>query len=158
MLKFIIEDDGKAFDNVDELLDWCIESDYHEDDDYFEEWVNEMYTGVEIAGTYYSAYDILNNADDGNLHDLLNDFCESMNDNDRENAECELRHASNGEKIYIQNYTVLVTEDEDCDGDEDVKVDIEELRKTVASYNASISEEEEKNEYDIMSLFQRIGG
>ena len=157
-MKYRVVETDDVFDSIDDVLGYCIDESYHEDDDYFEEWLNEMYNGVEICGTYYSAYDILSNADDGNLHDALNDFCESQNESDWENADWELRRAKSGDTVYVQAYEVEVIDDEsgDYDGD-DEEFDIENLRRIVEE-KAVENEEEKENEKDIMSLFQHIGG
>lgn len=157
MLFKVLETD-EIFETVDEVLDFCIEDDYHDDDDYFEEWVNDMYQGIEIAGTYYHAYDILENADDGSLDDLRNDFCRESNDNDREEAEYEFRNCNIGDTIYIQRYTVEVIENGDYDGDEAFDtVAMDKLRLEIEAQKVE-NVEEKKNEIDIMSLFQHIGG
>ena len=162
-MKYRVLETDEVFDDIDDVLDFCIEDDYHEDDNYeFEDWVCKMYDGVTIAGTYYSAYTILENAEDGLLDNLLRDYCESANDSDYENGEYELKNAYAGEKIDVQAYTIRVEDDdEDEAGDYDGDFSIETLRQSIEAqknaYNTT-SIEEKENEKDIMSLFQRVGG
>lgn len=154
-MKYKIVENDEIFDNINDVIDACIDEEYHEDDEYFEEWLNDMYSGVEIGNVYYSAYDILDNAGDGNMYDMQRDFCESQNESDEENARWELNRAKGGETIYIQAYTVeVIDEDETGDFDGDEPFDVASLRRAVEEQNARLSEDE----IDVMSLFQRIGG
>ena len=163
MQKYYVEDDDRVFDDIDEVINHCIDEDYHKDDDYFEEWVNDRYEYIEIYGERYWAYDILNSMADGELESLNDDYCEDQNENDRDNARYELRNADTGATIYIQNYTIKVIweEDEDEDGDDVIVCNsIEELR-------AKLKEEEKlkvdqaieihKTETDLMKMFQIVG-
>lgn len=157
-MKYKIVDTNEVFDDIDDVIEACIEDDYHEDDDYFEEWLDEIYDGVTICGTHYSPYEILSNAGDGNLYDAQRDFCESQNESDRENADWELRHAHVGDTVYVQRYEVEVIDKETEEDDEDITdFDIENLRRIVNEQSVE-NEEEKENENDIMSLFQHIGG
>ena len=151
-MKYRVVETGDIFDNIDDVLEACIEDDYHENDDYFEEWINDCYTGVEIGGYEYSAYQILDNA--GDLDGFLEDFCESQNEADSENADWELRHAHVGTEVYIQRYTVEVIEDdEDEENEEEDTVDV----NTPVSVTVPAEEENQVDETDIMALFQKIG-
>lgn len=153
--------DDKYFDEYEEAIDYCIEERWHEDDDYFKEWVNDTYGSIEINGDWYSAYDILDNMDSSNLDSLLDDFCERMNEDDKDEARYELKRADVGEEIYVHNSTIIVVDDEeDCDGDKAI-ASIENLRNFIEEQKIlkEIAEnEEKKNEDDFMSLFQVISG
>ena len=87
-MKYKVED--RIFDDIEDVLDYCIESDYHSDDDYFEEWVNERYTAYEVLDQGYS------------LDNLLDDFCEQQNENDWDDARYELNHADVGDEVECQ--------------------------------------------------------
>lgn len=155
----------EIFDDYEDAIECCISKDYHEDDDYFTDWVNENYDSVEINGTTYYPYDILDNAGDGNMYDILREYCESMNESDADEARYELRHADVGDDIYVQGYTIEVIEDEydeeECEdgGDHDGDA-IERTRQYIEDQNVLnelTAAENKKNEDDLMSLFQVIG-
>ena len=156
----IVEDEDEVFDSISDVVDWCIVDDWHSDDDYFEDWVNDNYSGTRINGYDYSAYDIIANVDDGNWTELKDQYCEVCNDEDRDNATRELERAEPGDEIEIQGYNVRVIADddetEDYDGDaliESVRARIEVEKQIVVE----VTEEEKKTEDDIMKLIQVIG-
>lgn len=161
-MKYVVEETEQVFYDIDDVIDACIDRDYHDKyDDYFEEWVNECYSGCEIAGHYYSAYDILHAFD--NLDDLEEDYIESETERDIEDARYNLEHTRIGGNVYIQDKTVNIEEDdeEEYEDDEDDSVDcIEATRKfydeqaeTMKLKQAADAE----NENDLMSMFQHIG-
>lgn len=143
-------------DDIDDVIAYCIEDDYHEEDDYFAEWVDEIYPNVEIAGMTFTAYEILDKFDC--LDGLRSDFCESQNESDIDNARWELRHADSGEIICIQRYEVEATDDEEEEGEvyclEQLRSQVNDIQSFVQ--NEKNEEEKSRNEYE--QLFQRIGG
>lgn len=155
-MKYRVED--SVFETMHEAVDYCISDSWHDDDEYFEEWVNDRESGIEINGTYYNAYEIVCAFEDGNWSDLKEQFCESMNDSDREEALYELRHAEAGESVDCQGYTIYVISDtEDCDSDDC----IDNVRQYVEDRKIVEKEEKEKNkqnEDELIKLFQVIGG
>ena len=155
--------DGEVFDNIDDVIEYCIDDDYHQDDDYFQEWVNEGWNGVYIAGYEYSAYDIISNADDGCVTSLLEDFCQAMNENDESDARYELDRANIGDTVYCQAYTIHVIEDDDKEetGDYDGDDALEMTRLFIEEQKILKNEalkRENKEEEDFMNIFQKIGG
>ena len=161
-MRYKVEDE--IFEDYEDAIEYCISEDYHEDDDYFTDWVNDNYDSVEINGVTYSPYDILDNAGDGNIYDVQREYCEAMNESDADDARYELRRADVGDDIYVQGFTIEVIEDEyddeeedggDYDGDA-----IERTRQYIEDQNVlkELAEtENKKNEDDLMSLFQVIG-
>ena len=153
-MRYKVEDE--IFNDIDDAIDYCIADDYHCDDDYFEEWVNDNWGCIEINGYDYYAYDVLNNA--GDLDNVLSDFEERMNEDDRNEAQYQLRHSNVGDYVDCQAYTIEVIDDEeakDVDGD----TRIEMTRKFIEEQKIiekSAKEEELKNEADFMELFQVI--
>lgn len=152
---------NEIYYDIDQLLDDLIDYDYHDQDDYFEEWVNETYGSIEIAGDTYYAYDIIDNAGDGNMSYLHEQYNEVENDNDRDNARWELSNANPGDEVYCQDQTIYVLEDEDDEEENDYDRDesIENLRRIISEQNERQKVEEERNkaeENDIMSLFQVV--
>ena len=161
-MKYRIINEEVEFDTIGDVIDWCIDDDYHEDDDEFEDWVDEKYDTYYINGYSYSPYEIINAIDDSCISELINEYCETMNDDDRERAEDELERADIGDTVEIQGYEVeVVGKDDDLntgdfDGDE-----IGYLRERLMEDKANKNIEEEKQnktEDDLMKMFQVIGG
>ena len=150
--------DGEVFHDVDDVLDYCIDADYHWDDDDFESWVNDNYDSVYINGVTYYPYDILREADDGNLDDLRNDYCESCNENDRDNYEWELERASDGDTIYVQAYTVRVKDDENYDDNTNAEEALQLIRERLDSEKEEQKKAEEEKRKEELELMQIIGG
>jgi len=157
-----------VFEDIDELLDEYADEDYHWDDDYFEDWVNETYHSIYINGTNYYAYDILDHMASDELRDLREQYCEDETENDKENARYELRNADPGDTVDFQAYTIEVLDDEepgDYDGDEGVEA-VAVHAETIEAVRMFIDEqkmlqehaeaENKKTEDDMMSLFQVI--
>ena len=145
------------FDTIDEVLEYCIKDDYHEDDDYFEEWVNDCYDRVTINGSTYYPYDILRELDYSNLDDLKEQYCENENENDESNARWELGRANVGDEVYVQGYCVHVIDDApagDFDGDDALEI-LRSRLEEIEKYNKQLNEEEKKDEQDLLQI---IGG
>ena len=145
---------------IENILDRCIEEDYHEDDDDdFRYWVNDCYDSVSVAGYDYSAYDVLAAFED--LGDLLETYKEECNDSDRENGEYELSRANDGDIVYIQRYTVLCEDEDEDAGDTDGDANIEFFREKMARDKIVAEQEQildEQRQQTYLDLFQTIGG
>ena len=150
--------ENEIFNDIDDAIDYCITDDYHCDDDYFEEWVNDNWGYIEINGYDYYAYDVLNNA--GDLDNVLCDFEERMNESDREEAEYALRHSNIGDYVTCQAYDIeIIDDDEDESGDSDGDDKIEMTRKFIEEQKQLVEtakEQEKKHDADFMELFQVI--
>ena len=151
----------EVFDTIDDVLDYCISDDYHEEDEYFEEWVNDTEGSICICGDTYYAYDILTEMNSSALDDLRNDYCSEQNDNDRDVAQWALNRADVGDTVDCQYSTIEVIEDEDeyeeDEEDDESKLDV--VRQYIEDQRMlSESEEREhkKTENDLMELFQVI--
>lgn len=153
-------DGDEILDSIDDVLDRCIHDSYHEDDDYFEEWVNDNYDRVTINGETYYPYDILHEMDYSNLSDLKDCYCQNENETDADNARYELEHAHPGDEVYVQGYTVYVINDEEKieEQEETSECSLETLRSKLQEIEAmrkQAAEEIEKEEYDLLQI---IGG
>lgn len=155
--------DDREFEDIEDVIDYCCDEDYYDDDDGFEEWVNNDYGSITIYGTTYYAYDILENADNGDLDSLRDDYKHDCNESDKDNARYELRNADVGDEIYCQGYTIYVCEENtgDTDGDDiDFEERIEMTRRFIDEQKLIAENKiarEKKDEEDLMSLFQVIG-
>lgn len=161
-MRYHVKDTDMYFDDCEEAVDYCLDDDYHWDDEWtFKDYVNEAYGSIEICGRTFYAYEILEGIDDNLLDDLHRDFCNDENDRDREDALYDLRNADAGEEIECQSYTIVVVEDEEELNEEDQEDCIEATRRYYDERSAIAKEIEtnEKNmEKDMISLFQVIGG
>lgn len=154
----IYEVDDKEFTSIDEVIDYCIDDEYHSDDGDFEGWVNDNYYGVDIFGDHYYPYDIVEALNSYAFGELRDRYCEEMNDADREQAEYDLHSAHPGDYVDIQGYSVLVKDGDKVDDEIIENATIESLRERLAEkekLRQQEASEEEKTENDIMSL---IGG
>lgn len=161
-MKYKVLEDDEIYDDVDEAIGVCIEEDWHNDDDYFEDWVNDRYDYVDINGERYMPFDILDNMDQSNLDDLRGEYCEYENENDWDNARYELEHGNIGKIVSIHNKTIEIIEDyEDEEEIEAVYVeDIEDVRarlKQESEFKIEQTIQTEKEEKDLMNMFQIVG-
>ena len=159
-MKYRVEETDEVYDNIDDVIDACIDEDWHWDDDYFPEWVDENEDHVTINGETYYAYQILSELDDDNLNNLHHDYCEQMNEEDADEARRQLMNASEGDRIEIQNYVVSVVEDDEETGDTDGDGSLDYLRERIQreiELANSEKAEEKKTENDLMNMFQIVG-
>ena len=154
----------EIYDSIDDVLEAAISDEYHEDDEYFEEWVNERYDGVNIAGEYFSAFEIVSHCSDSCYSDLLNDYEEAMNDEDRDNAQAELERAHVGDVVYFQDETIYVVADENEEEDEEEAerracATLDEVRQFISeqkSLEEQAAAQSKKEEDDVLELFQVV--
>jgi len=164
-MRYRVIEDNEIYDDIDEAIEQCIEEDWHRDDDYFESWVNDRYDYIDINGERYMAYDILDNMDYSNLDELRDDYCKDENENDRDYARYELNRGTIGVVITVHNKTIEIIEDEDEPEDEDCDEDgyletVEDVRERLKQENEFKVEQtiqNEKEEKDLMSMFQIVG-
>jgi len=161
-MKYRIEEDDEVFDSIEDAVNYCIDDDWHWDDDYFEEWVNDTEDNVTIYGHTYYPYEILDNCDSDTLHDLHRQYCENCNDDDKEEACRELERSLPGDRVECQGYVIQVLEDYedeetgDTDGDEALEILRKRLQE-IEAVNIETQENEKKDENDLMNMFQIVG-
>lgn len=164
-MRYRVIENNEIYDDVDEAIEQCIEEDWHKDDDYFEEWVNDRYDYIDINGERYMPYDILDNMDQSNLDELRDEYCEYENENDWDNARYELNHGRIGEVVTVHDKTIEIIEDEDENEDEDYNEngyletveDVRERLKQENEFKVEQTIQTEKDEKDLMSMFQIVG-
>jgi len=160
----------EIYDSIDNVLDAVISDDYHEDDEYFEEWVNDNYDGTSIYGEWFSAYRIVYNCNESLYGDLLSNYEEEMNDEDRDNARYELENSGPGETVYCQGECIrVIAEDEeqtdnDDDNDDEIKrrvcANLDEVRQFINDQKyleQQAAERSKQEEDDVLELFQVVG-
>ena len=113
--------DDKIFEIPEEAIDYCIDEDWHADDDEFEFWVNDSYGSFTINGTEYSAFDIIGEVRDNNYYNLLNEYCEMCNNDDWDNALRELEKTSPGETVEVHGNHILVLDFEEYEDDQETE-------------------------------------
>ena len=133
-MKYLVVEDGDVYDDYGDAIVACIDDDWHwDDDDDFENWVNDCYGDIEICGTRYYAYDILDNMGEDDLHDLRRDYCRDQNERDEDDARYCLEDADIGYTYELHGRTIEVIADEE----DDVKF-INELEKAT-DFSAAFS-------------------
>ena len=156
-MKYKVLYEDKIFDEIEDVLEFCIDDEYHWDDDYFEEWVNDNWGSIDINGYDYYAYDILDRA--GDLDSVREDYCENLNENDYDEARYALRRANVGDTIDIQAYEVEVIDDGEEEEEEEADNKIDQVRTYLEEQKIledSAAEAAKQKEDDLMKLFQVI--
>ena len=156
-MRYKINDD-QVLDDIEEVIECCIDCDYHKDDDYFEEWVNDNYDHVEINGETYMPYDIVSNLDYSNLRDMQENYCTEENENDEENARFELTHGRIGSVVWIQGNEVLIMDDEYENEEVDSEDSMTALRVRLAQNKAILEQDIQEMKKNELDLLQIIGG
>lgn len=157
-MKYIV-DDERIFNDIDEVISYCIDDDYHADDDYFVEWVNDSYSSVTIAGRNFDPYEILEGCAEYLLDDLRSQYCEERNEDDTDEARRALSRAHDGDEIFIQSYVVRVENEENEEEDETETITtIETLREKLELEENKIDEEEEATKRGVLGILQVVGG
>lgn len=164
-MKYRIKGTNTVFENIEDVLDYCIDDDYHDDDNYFEDWVNETYSDykVSLMGYEINLYSIAENCSNGLYNELLDSFKCEMNDYDREEANNELNNADPDDEIEIQAYTVQVIQEEEEEEEEEnpeTSLDIEDailrcrkmIEKNLSDQKIEM-EKEKQAEDDLMNVF-----
>lgn len=163
-----INGEDEIYTDIDSVIEYCIDSDYHWDDEYFEEWINDCYDYIEIRGVRFEAYDILRNMDEYLLDDLRKEYCQAENENDECNARYELENADAGDEIYIQGQIVKCFEASgNYDGDKELQDDRKQISsKAIEDVKAYLAEQKEQEtkyaaaekekEDELLKVFQVI--
>lgn len=157
---FIVTDDNFQSEDIEEILDHCMSVEYYENDDYIEEWVNEEWNGVTINGVDYYPYDIVERF--GNIGDIVDIYCERQYENDKDNYRYDLRHAEDGDTLYIQGCAVVAHEDGDTDGDNvfagNSLDEVREFVKNMHIKSEKATEETNAEQCNYLNMFQILGG
>ena len=113
MYYLLDNDPDSRYDNIDDVLDICVTSDYYEGDtEAFNEYLNEE-GNIDVAGYDFAPSDILYTMDYNAYQQELSHWAENQVDYGKENYEYDLEHCLPGEWVYVCNYKVYVYDDED---------------------------------------------
>lgn len=117
-----VVDNDSRYDDIDELCDFLFDTDRYWDDcdeDELDEWIDEIYSGCEIAGATFYASAIVKELDNYTYNELKSDYCNSRAENDRDYYEGDLSRMNHEDDMDINGYTIEYFEDEDEEDDED---------------------------------------
>lgn len=104
--------DGERFDDEVELADYILDD---LDSDYYNDYLNEVYSPYEIEGICFSPNNILKNGDETAYWQGYNDYIDSL----KENLVYELRHMNAGSADGFYGCVVECYEDEEDEDDEE---------------------------------------
>lgn len=117
-----IVDDEDRYDDIDDLCERLFDSDYYYDncdEDQLNEWIDECYDSVEIAGCTFYASAILRELDDYMYNELKNDWAHSQAESDSDYWYSTLNNMSHEDYEDINGYRIEYFEEEDEEEDED---------------------------------------
>ena len=108
-----IINDTDEFESASDVVDWLVtDSVYEEAIDEFDEFLDENYGGIQLAGdTYWTSY-LLANADHDRYLSLLKEWRERKKEDDRANLYYQLMHMENGESIRFHYWNIKLCNDE----------------------------------------------
>jgi len=162
-----IDGEDEIYTDIDSVIEHCIDPDYHWDDDYFEDWVNDYFGYIDIREARFTAYDILSNMDEYLFDELRKEYCKAEDENDEDEARYELEKAVGGDKIYIQGQIVKCFEESgDSDGDKELQDRKQISSKVIENVKAYLTEQKEQEkiyaaaekekEDELLKVFQVI--
>jgi len=167
-LYYLIDDDEELRyeeGQEDDLLDYCISSDYFmECDDDFEEWFNETEGTVYVADHEFEPAAILKELDYSAYREELSNWADNEAENAYSDARYELRDCSNGDHFDVCNYTIYVYSDDEEEEEEFTQEEQIDNNNEIllAHVNNQLQKEQEiKNENSrledaFMAVFQKI--
>lgn len=146
----------------DSVMEYCISSDYfEEDEDAFKEWFDENEGQVYIAGYSFEASEALKELDEDAYREELSNWAENESENAWDEARYEFRHAGHGDTFDICGYTIHVYEedeesDEDDEDEETFTVKLTTQVEVQIEQEKQIHEENRRLEDAFMAAFQTI--
>lgn len=112
---FLLDNDPDLrFEDVEEAAAYIYDDDYFSDSyGDFDEWFNEVYGSIDIAGQTFMAADILHDMDDDGYLSEFRSWQESCLRDNRDDAIYELNRMSPDESQWIGSYHVFCYEEEE---------------------------------------------
>lgn len=104
--------DGERFDDEEELADSILQD---LDSDYYDDYLNELYSSYEIEGIRFSPSDILKNGDEDAYWQGYDEYVDALNDQ----LVYDLRHMNAGSSDGFYGCIVDCREDSEDDDDEE---------------------------------------
>ncbi len=138
MYYLINNDPDQRYDDVDDVLETCISTDYWTDDtEGFDEYLDDS-DRVEVCGYEFNPSDVLKELNyDGYMNELRY-WAENRAESEKEDCGYSLEHARNGESVFICGYDVYCYEEDDeddedgyADTDGDDRLVFEQLEKKI---------------------------
>lgn len=145
----------QRYDDIEDVLDYCVNSEYYEDDtDSFEEYLN-CDGSIEVCGYSFLPSEILYECNHDAYQRELTTWAEEQVEYGRENERYELEHADSGDRVWVCNYEVYVMDDGgDTDGDESLEDIVAALEEKLSQKKLDEEEEiktEKKTENDFLT-------
>lgn len=158
MYYLIDNDEDLRYDDIEEVLEYCVNVDYFEEDrDGFDEYL-DCNGDVDVAGYSYSPSQVLRE---------MGDYDDAISDWARDQVECnwseyrwELGRLRDGQSCYVCNYEVYAYDDEEAEEDEEITEEvvekIEVRVETQIQLEQETKEENKRLENEFMSVFQTL--
>lgn len=121
-------DESRTFTDVDDLCDYIFDTSEYDDDDAVREYIDECYSDcrTEIAGYDFSASEIVENCSEDLFNDMRAEWAEHQAEWDRDDWYSTLDRMEDGDREYINGYTIEYFDDDYEDEDDEEEIDEEE--------------------------------
>ena len=160
MYYLVDNDEDIRFDDVSDVLDYCVNSEYYEDDaDSFNDWLDQEGT-IEVSGYEFNPSEVLHDMNYDGYRRELRCWAEDRAESEREDAVYDLEHTAPGGECWICGYRVYVYDDNEEEDEEDNSehehifdfARLEEKLQQQKQEELNVSREEEKTADDFLSV------
>lgn len=153
MYYLIDNDPDLRFTDVEEVLQYCVTSDYYEEDyDGFDEYLNE-FGSVDVCGYEFSRSEILKELNGDAYSREMCSWAEARAEDDRESFYYDVNNLEPGSSIWVNDYEVFAYEDEEEDElDDPTNYELLEVKiYKQKQVEEAIHKEQEKTGNDFLS-------
>lgn len=156
-----VVDGEDRFDDIDSLCDWLFDSDrYYEncDEDDLDEWIDECYSGCDIAGCTFYASKIVRECDDYLYSELKSDYARSQAESDQDYWYHDLENMDDEDDLDVNGYTITYY----ADNEDDEEDEADWVGPPVEAADPFYADEEELDEEEeiiiktLMDHFQKV--
>ena len=121
---YIIDNDpDERYDDADDVCEYLFDTDNYEDYDAADEWINEAYSGADVAGSYFEPADIVRELDNYLYSDLISEWARMQSENDWEYYHDDIEEMEIGDSMEINGYTVTACADNDDEDENEEEFD-----------------------------------
>lgn len=124
-MTYRVEGYDRTFNSAEAVVEQLIDCDGYDEDD-FDEYLDECYEKVDVAGNDYPLSSVLKNVDEYRYNEWFSEWCSDEVSSRREDEQSELERLDPGESYDINGCTVYAVDDgrfEDEEDEDVMKVD-----------------------------------